>query len=212
MKASVFFIGSFCLAVLLFGCAPGSTVRTESVPLPDFLEKQRRDALEYEKSGNLHRALISWSILAKYGPDPYEASDKIKALQAKAREEADRHFSRGLALWKQNREEEARKEFLLALICLPGHGQALKYVRNEFRETDYTLYTTKNGDTLRKIAEDRYNDPDKDYVVAYFNDLDRQEILKPGQTLRLPIIDYQVSVSKEGLEDVLFKPKQWKYR
>ncbi|MFH1148074.1 MAG: hypothetical protein V1736_10265 [Pseudomonadota bacterium] len=208
--------GPFCISlffiVLLFGCAPPATIRTESVPLPAFLAKYRRDAIEYEKNGNLYRALINWHILAKYGFDPEEDWDKIGDLQEDAREEAVRHFSRGLDLWKQNKKEASRKEFLLALLYNPGHEDALNYIRNKLREPDYTLYKTEEGDTLRQIAEDQYKDPDKDFVVAYFNDLDKQETLKPGQVLRLPIIDYQAAPSPRGLEDTLFKPKPWKYR
>jgi tetratricopeptide (TPR) repeat protein len=54
---------------------------------------------------------------------------------------------------------------------------------------DYTLYQVKGGDTFKGIARKTFNDPNKDFLIAYFNDLRIDSKLVPGNTLRLPVLE-----------------------
>jgi len=54
---------------------------------------------------------------------------------------------------------------------------------------DYILYRAKGGETLKEIARRAFNDPNKDFLIAYFNDLRIDSKLVPGNTLRLPVLE-----------------------
>ncbi len=44
----------------------------------------------------------------------------------------------------------------------------------------------KKGDTAKGIAQKVFNDSSKDFLIAYFNDLNKEARLEPGMTIALP--------------------------
>jgi len=203
------------LWVFFLGCAAVSPVRKEPVkeevppvalPLPEervieedqfaaFPNKYRQKATEFERKEELRRALLAWEVVHSFWPDDLEAAEKIKTLEVRIRSESARHFQRGLEYLQKNSHQAARKEFLLALSLDPDHEQALNYLKHKLNETDFILYETKEGDTIEKIAQKIYRDPDKGFLVAYLNDLSSSDKLKSGMTLKLPIIEPVASVA-----------------
>jgi tetratricopeptide (TPR) repeat protein len=121
----------------------------------------------------------------------------MKALETHIRREADRHFSKGLEHFQKNSIQEARREFLLCLAYQPDHVQALDYLKRRLNEPDTLAYQTREGDTLKKISQEVYQDAEKDFVIAYFNNLETGDSLKPGLTLTLPVIT-SVGVAKKS--------------
>jgi len=200
---TILFLGFF------FGCATVPPVRREpakeevppvALPLPEeraiekdpfeaFPEKYRLKALEFERKEELRRALLSWQVVRSFRPDDLASAERIKALETRIRVESDKHFLKGLEHFQKNSFPAARKEFLLALTYDPDHEQAIDYLKHKLNETDFILYETKEGDTLRKIADAIYHDPDKDFLVAYLNNLNSSDKLKSGLILRLPILE-----------------------
>lgn len=55
------------------------------------------------------------------------------------------------------------------------------------KDTRYTAYTTKRGDTFDSIALDFYNNPTYYYLICDFNDIqDPFTVLQEGTVLRIP--------------------------
>ena len=160
----------------------------EEDPFQGFPKKYRLQALQFEKNEELPRALFCWNVVRSFAPKDMEASEKIKALEAQIRAEAEKHFLIGLDYFHKNSIQAARKEFLIALTYNPEHVQALDYLKHKLNDPDFMIYETQGGDTLRKISQEIYRDPEKDFLIAYFNDFDSQDKLKPGVSLKLPII------------------------
>ena len=210
-----------------FGCATVPPVRREpakeevppvALPLPEeraiekdpfeaFPEKYRLKALEFERKEELRRALLSWQVVRSFRPDDLASAERIKALEARIRVESDKHFLKGLEHFQKNSFPAARKEFLLALTYDPDHEQAIDYLKHKLNETDFILYETKEGDTIKKVAHKIYHDSDKDFLVAYLNDLNSSDKLKPGLTLKLPIIESAQTARPFAPEEILNKAK-----
>jgi tetratricopeptide (TPR) repeat protein len=185
---------------VIIGCAavpkkpPEPTVPPASPVVKDpfsvFPERYRSKAMEYEKNGELRRALQSWEIVNRFIPTDQEVANKIDDLKAQIHTLADQHFKKGLSYYQSNSIQAAvRKEFLIALHYDPDHQEALNYVRQKLEGEDYTLYQIKRGDTFKEIAKKTFNDPNKDFLIAYFNDLKMDAKLVPGNTLKLPILE-----------------------
>lgn len=170
-------------------------------------KKYRLQAIEHEGRKELYKALFCWQIVHSFTPHDPEALERIEALEIRIRKEADRHFQEGLDHFKKNSMQAARKEFLNALTYNPDHKQALYYLKHHLTESDFILYETKEGATPRSIAREIYNDPDKDFLVAYFNNLDPGDRLKPGITLKLPIMESAWAARPAYPENMLAKAK-----
>ncbi len=192
------------LIVLLLGCAaqgpvskppvmgkgkypsPGPSVDQD--PFQGFHEKYRLQAIRSEKSEELPKALFYWKVVHRLTPKDREASERVEALQNQIRTEAERHFSRGLEHLQKNSIDAARTEFLIVLAYDPEHKGALNCLKHRLNESDYIFFEVKGGETLRRISQEVYQDSDKDFVIAYFNDLDSRDQVKPGMSLKIPIV------------------------
>lgn len=171
---------------------PAHSIPQEAVvekdPFREFPKKYSREAIKLERSGDLPKALIYWKAVKSFNPNDQEASERVLSGETRIRREAENHFLKGLEHFKQNSAQEARKEFLIALAYNPEHHRALDYLKHKLNEPVWTIYEVKKGDTMRKISQEIYNDPEKDFLIAYFNSLNSQDPLRPGMTLKLPIL------------------------
>ncbi len=188
-------VGLVLLVLVALGCAaspkkpaePPSPVVKD--PFSTFLEECRNGAITYEKNGELVKALQSWEILGSFTPTDDEVAKRIASLKAETARIADLHFKQGLSFYQRNSAVAARKEFLVALYYNPGHKEALNYLKEKLPGEDYVLYRAKGGETLKEIAKKTFNDPNKDFLIAYFNGLRIETKLAPGSTLRIPILE-----------------------
>lgn len=211
------------VVLFLLGCAAQPPVRqvpvTEKYPprVPQVPEVERGPfqtlperfglkALEFEKSEELSKALFCWKVVHSFTPHDPAVSEKIRALEARIRKESESHFLKGLERFHKNQTQEARKEFLLSLAYNPEHKQALDYLKHKLYEPDQLLYETKEGDTPRRISETIYQDPEKRFLIAYFNDIGPNDPLKPGMTLKLPMISSIWMVIKPSYPEMVIKP------
>lgn len=198
-----------CIVILLsFGCAVQRSVDTTSLgekyppPAPSFRqetalekdsfqgspEKYYLEAIKLERRGEFPKTLFYWRVVQSFTPHDQEVSGKVLFWETRIRKEAENHFSKGLENFKQNSAQEARKEFLIALAYNPEHHQALDYLKHKLNEPVWTIYEVKKGDNMKKISQEIYKDPEKDFLIAYFNPLDSRDPLRPGMTLKLPIL------------------------
>ena len=199
-----------CIVILLsFGCAvqrsvdktslgekyppPAPSFRQETAlekdPFKGFPEKYYLEAIKLERSGEFPKTLFYWRVVQRFTPQDQTVSEKVLFWETRLQREAENRFLKGLESLKQNSAQEARKEFLIALAYDPDHYQALDYLKHKLNEPVWTMYEVKKGDTPRKISQEIYKDPEKDFLITYFNNLDSQDSLKPGMTLKLPIVD-----------------------
>jgi hypothetical protein len=194
MGAPMMPLGPYYLSLILLliiGCAGQPISRKEPVPVSAFQifpQKYRQKALEYERSQESSKALFSWKVVRNFLPDDREALERIAALEKWMQKEAEGHFQKGLDSFHKKSIHEAQKEFLIALTYDPNHTAALDYLKHRLPEFEYILYKTKEGDTVKRIAGEIYKDPEKGFLIEYFNDLVSGAGLKPGMALKLPVI------------------------
>lgn len=207
----------FILILLFYGCAIERPITKapvrEKVPPPEspplqiedpfqgFAEKYRLKAHEFERSGELPKALFFWKVVSCFAKDDQEARRRMDEIETTIRIESERHFQKGLEAFHKNLTEMAMKEFLMTLAYDPEHRQALDFLKDRLNDQDYILYKTKTGDTLRRISQDVYHDADKEFLISYFNRLDSHDSLKTGITLRLPILPPIWRAKKNRLEE-----------
>jgi hypothetical protein len=194
------------IILFLIGCAGQPISRKEPVSLSIFQifpQKYRQKALEYERSQKLPTALFCWKVVHSFLPNDREASEKIAGLEKWMRKEAEEHFQKGLDSFHKKSIHEAQKEFLIALTCNPDHPAALDYLKHRLPESEYILYETKEGDTLKKIAREIYKDPGKDFLIGYFNDLGSGVGVKSGKTIKLPVLDPEMMGKPWGYDERL---------
>jgi hypothetical protein len=152
------------------------------------VERYRMLALRYEKNQQFYKAVFMWRVVQKFAPEDRHAGRRIRELEQLIRSEADKHFLKGADYAKQNSFLSARNEFLITLAYDPNQKGAIDSLRNETASSGYTIYETRQGDTMKKIAQKVYLDPEKYYIVAYFGKLSDDADLKPGIVLKLPVI------------------------
>jgi tetratricopeptide (TPR) repeat protein len=179
--------------LLALGCAALPTKPSEKALEKDsfsvFPERYRKQALEYEKNGELPRVLQCWEIVNAFQPADEEVNKKIATLKTQIHILADQHFKKGISYYQSRSIPIARKEFLITLYYEPEHREALSYIKNRLNEEDYLRYEVAPQDTLKEIARKVYRDPQKDFLIAYFNDLGKDPKLTPRKILRLPLLD-----------------------
>lgn len=173
----------------------------EKDPFQTVPKQFRLKALESEKNEELPKALFYWKVVHRFSSQDPEVSKRIEALETRIRIEAERHFQKGMDHFQKKSIQEARREFLLALAHNPEHQPSLYYLKYKLNETDTLLYEAKEGDTLRSIARQVYKDPEKDFLIAYLNDLPQGDPLKPGIVLKLPIISPIWSATPADVEE-----------
>jgi tetratricopeptide (TPR) repeat protein len=195
--------------MIIIGCAPVPSVRktpvTEKDPFRGLPEKYYMQAIESEKKNEPQKALFMWKVVLGFKPGDREASERITYLKKSIQAEADEHFGKGVEHAENNSMRAARKEFLLALSYNPEYPQALHYLKNILSEHDFILYETKKGDTLKAIAEKVYDDADKIFLIAYFNDLDESKNLKKGIKLKMPVLEPLLPAEYASPDEMLEK-------
>jgi len=146
-------------------------------------------AKEYEESGEIYGALLCWQVLSVLNPKEQEYAGRFRQLKYESQQAAKRHVEIGELYFNKNQFESARREFLTALRYNPDHPQALDYLKNKIFPAISKTYQIQKGDTLVNIAENVYQDPDKYYLIAVYNDLEVDQPLIAGKNLKLPVLD-----------------------
>jgi tetratricopeptide (TPR) repeat protein len=165
-------------------------------------ERCRAEALECEKTGELHKALLYWKIISAVNPEDEQVAEKLAQLKSAAESTADLHFKRAVGFYKKKSFSTAQKEFLTALRYNPDHHKALDYLKNRLAWEGCATYKVKKDDTLKDIAREVYRDSGKDFLVAYFMGLETTEKPVQGTIIKLPVLESRLS---EQLLDVVKK-------
>jgi len=166
--------------------------RTQELMAPTadpLVDVYRNKAINYERAEEFLKAIEMWKIVSSISPTGKEARKKIDGLQSQAGLAAESHFKKGVVNYQKGAISSARKEFLLTLLYNPDHRDAVDYLKNKLVGEDYIQYVVKKGDTLPSIAQKFYNDPQKDFLISYFNNFDKQTKLVPEMNLKIPVLD-----------------------
>ncbi|MBU1713466.1 MAG: tetratricopeptide repeat protein [Proteobacteria bacterium] len=186
---AMLFLAAFSLILLGTGCA---TVTTSGLFVKEddrfnaLVSRHAEKAAEYEKNGDLRKALQNWEIVAGLRPDDGKVLNQISYLRSQIQKTASDHYNKGVAYFQNNSTKAALKEFLLALSLNPDHKEALDYIKNRMTGEELIVYEVKKGDTAKGIAQKVFNDPSKDFLIVYFNSLNKDSRLEPGMTIVLP--------------------------
>jgi tetratricopeptide (TPR) repeat protein len=191
------------LAILVLSNCAAVPVSTEEAVTPAaavlLADVYRNKAISYEKAGEFLKAIEMWKIVNRLSPADRETIKKIDDLQQQADTAAASHFNRGVAHYQKGAAASARKEFLLTLLYNPDHKEALDYLKNKLTGEEYAQHVVKKGDTLQSIAQKFYNDPQKDFLISYFNNFDKQTRLVPDMNLKIPVLE--ISEQEKTQED-----------
>jgi len=207
--------GVISLVLVIMGCAatppkptPEKPTLEKPPPLPSSPHRYLDLAMRYEKSGELSKALLCWEVVQTFQPTDEDVARKIAGLKARMLALAKQHFNQGQSYYKSNSIPAARREFALTLYYNSEHTEALAYLKSRLNEEDYTLYEVNAGDTLREIARKNYNDPQKDFLIAYFNDLGKDPKLTPKMILMLPILEISQPKGTAEMKEIRMDPKE----
>ena len=162
------------------------------------MEKYRGRGLEYEQKKDWPQALRSWEIVLGFLSTDESVRKKVTELRQQITTLSNQHFRNGVAHFQKNALIPARREFLAALYYNPDHKEARHYLKEKIPGEEYTVYEVKKGETLKDIARKKYNDPQKDFIIAYFNDLPQNTLPPPKKVLRLP--HWEPLKTKERIE------------
>ncbi len=160
--------------------------RRQKILLSDRLQLRAR---EYEKHGEIYEAMLCWQILTILNPSDREYVDKFQRLRLESRQRANQYFESGVLFFKKKAYQSARKEFLRALRYNPDHIESLEYLKGKMSTEIFQLYRIKSRDSLRLISKKFYQDPNKNLLIAIYNDLDPNQELVVGNYLRLPVLE-----------------------
>ena len=176
----------FCLATLtlsLGGCAALRKKPEAKEPPEVRLERVLLErALEYERKGQPQKALQF-----------YEATlavivAKKEGLQESLRQDAEKHYQRGLDYHEQGKYANARREFLVALRLRPDFPEVVELLKPvpppPFGR--YVVHEVKQGEYLAAIAEKYYGDQSKFEIIARVNHLEDATKLYTGMKLIIP--------------------------
>lgn len=175
----IFFIAG-CAAVTASYTIPGDE-RFNSL-----VSQHAEKAAEYEKKGDLRKALQSWEVVNEFRPEDGGALSRIIYLKSQIQKTASDHYNKGVVYFQNNSMKAALREFLLALSLNPDHKEALDYVKYRMNRDGFITYEVKKGDTAKVIAQKVFNDSSKDFLIAYFNDSNKETRLAPGTMIVLP--------------------------
>ena len=198
----LFFILLLLAAAFAGGCAtspdrapppassPGNEIeKAGSDPFFALAETYRLKGREFKKSGDLPKALNAWKVVKSFAPEDAEAEREIADLKNLIPAAAERHFQKGLALFKNHSLALARKEFLAAIYLHPDHPDAFHYLKEKLPGEDFHTYEIKKGETPKQVSQKLYGDSQKDFIIAYFNDLRGDGPLEFPRILKTPILN-----------------------
>lgn len=192
-------VGCVAAALIAWGgfACPRAAAAAEAAkaPLPEvfaaLVPRETELAQQEEKAGNIRTAAYHWDMVANLTSGDVSAKSQAKAaaLRQEAKTRADQLFKEGMAAYEKNQIAPAFRALLHSLAYDPTNQVALRKIKDELIGTSVIPYTVEPGDTLATIAQkNKFEDPSLAWVIGMYNDLGDKPQLKPGQTLRVPVM------------------------
>jgi tetratricopeptide (TPR) repeat protein len=201
------------LLIVIAVAATGCSGIGKTIPL--FEEKELyavsyhfwQRAHESETVSDWHMAEYLCQIANQLDPENKDIELKIDFLKKKIKTESQIHFQRGFDYYGKGEIKKARQEFLTALRINPDHKEARTYLVELIRQPEHNTFKVNQKTNLRTIAQEFYNDPEKSFLIAYFNDLSEHAVPEIGSNLMIPWVPIQKSEVPFNLEENLGKAR-----
>jgi tetratricopeptide (TPR) repeat protein len=174
-------------ALLLSACAGLQPPPQQPDPVIAELKIRARNLAA---AGQPRRSLQTYQAIHALAPLETSVIEPMRALQQSLQEQSRAHREQGHRLLARGKPEQARMAFLKSLACVPDRNDALADLQDLTRSQGTILSTpsTERADP-RRIAQDVYQDPDKDFIVAHFLDPDRSS---SPLRVKLPRLDFEL--------------------
>jgi tetratricopeptide (TPR) repeat protein len=166
-------------------------------------------AQESETVSDWHMAEYLYQIAHQLDPENKDIELKIAFLEKKIKTESEIHFQRGFDYYRNGEFKKARKELLTALRINPDHKEARIYLVETIQQPEHNLFKVNQKTDLKAIAQEFYNDPEKSFLIAYFNDLPEQASPAIGSTLIVPWVPIQKSAVPFDLQENIAKARMY---
>ncbi len=164
-------------------------------------------AQESETVSDWHMAEYLYQIAHQLEPENKDIELKTAFLKEKIKTESEIHFQRGFDYYGNGEIKKARQEFLTALRINPDHKKARVYLVEIIQKPEYNTFKVNQETDLKTIAQAFYNDPEKSFLIAYFNDIQEHAAPAIGSILMIPWVPIQKSSVPFDLEENLEKAR-----
>jgi len=173
-------------AMMLSACSGLQPPRQPSSAITELKTRARILAA----SGQPRKALQTYQAVHALAPLEPDVAEPMRALQQRLQEQSRIHRKQGHRLLARGAQEQARMAFLKSLACVPDQNEALAALQ-DLTQSQGTVRYALPADRAdpRRIAQDAYQDPDKDFIVAHFVDAARSP---SPQGLKLPSLDFEL--------------------
>ncbi len=200
---SRYFLLMFLVALFFTGCVMNQGPQTMGNDTYRILPgKYQKKALDYEAKGMLREAMQSWWIVLSFQPDDAQIKEKISSLKKETQVKAADHFNKGVNFYQHGQIQNARREFLLTLAYDQDHELALDYLQKRLQQPVFRTYVVQSGDTARKVAEKEFHDPNKEFLITAFNEIDSFRELNAGSVLQVPLFGVDFPGKEENVRVV----------
>jgi tetratricopeptide (TPR) repeat protein len=191
----------------LFGDVQAIFSQDKKDPYEAVFKRFVEQATLEEQQGDLLSAYDNLRIAATIKRTDRAVIAQGKAVKAKLEAAAEEHYKAAVALYDKGDLGKARQEFIACLRLNPERQDAVDYVKNKLAGDVFTYYKVKDGDTIASLALAQYQNPDADLLITRVNGLTIADKLRPGQTLRLPIVPANLRGQSDQQLAALNKPK-----
>ena len=183
-------MGLLCLILYLFNTMNlWATPLDTTNPFQNFPEEFTQQAEQHEKKGEWLDALQKWEVVRSFLPEDESTYKKVIFLKEKIDQMARLHFEQGVSFYQQENAWQAFKKFITTLSYDPNNEEALHYIKDNLLGNEFTDYTVKSGDTLKRIALEEYGNANFDFIIAYFNNLSpKMKTLIADSVIKVPIL------------------------
>ncbi|MFO8084234.1 MAG: hypothetical protein R6U27_07955 [Desulfobacterales bacterium] len=166
-------------------------------------------ANESETLNDWYMALYFCRIAYQLDPDNKDIESKIVMLAEKVKTESEMHFQSGIDFYQANETENARNQFLSALRINPDHQKAMEYLMDIIQEPEKRKFHVNEKKALDIIAQEVYEDSEKSFLIAYFNDLPDKSVPEIGSTLIIPPVEINKQTDAFDLEKDLMMARSY---
>jgi tetratricopeptide (TPR) repeat protein len=203
------------LSILMISMIPGCSGVSKTHIL--FEEKEMfaisyhywQRANEAETVSDWYMAKYFYQIAYQLDPENKDILEKIASLKNKIKTESQIHFQQGLDFYQSGEIKNARQALLTALRINPEHKNARIYLLDIVQQPEENKFTVNQKTDLETIAREFYNDPEKSFLIAYFNDIPDQVTPEIGSTLVIPWAPVQKPAISSDLQENLEKARQF---
>lgn len=146
-----------------------------------------------ESQGDLVQALELYRIAVTIDRADRVSLKRAREIKTELIERSKARFKSGLAKFEAGDADAARPDFLASLELDPENLSALPYLKEGYSPKVMDTYTIAEGDTLRRIADKVYGNPGAELLLTRINNLSIVDVLKPGETLKTPVLDKRLA-------------------